>query len=252
MQTIGERLEEARKRRGISLREAAEATKIRADYLQNFEGNTFDIGLPEIYVRGFLRNYAEYLKVDSKKVLSDYSVAVNGGDVRSREPAREHFGRLDLGGPSQDTDTDPPVVAPSMPPPMPEAPRIQGNGLMIASIVGGVVVLGILLVFALSSLFGGRDEPPSRTNAPTLQAPTVAQREFTLIGRNGPVTVTVVQMSDGQTIFSGTLQPGERRSVLRSGDVRISVDVGTNLLLERGGQRFQMSDPGRHSTIFPE
>ena len=34
MQTIGERLEEARKKRGLSLREAAEATKIRGDYLQ--------------------------------------------------------------------------------------------------------------------------------------------------------------------------------------------------------------------------
>ncbi len=58
MQTIGERLEEARKKKGISLREAAEATKIRGDYLQKFEGNHFDIGLTEIYVRGFLRTYA--------------------------------------------------------------------------------------------------------------------------------------------------------------------------------------------------
>ena len=43
MQTIGERLEEARKRKGISIREAAENTKIRGDYLQKFEANTFDI-----------------------------------------------------------------------------------------------------------------------------------------------------------------------------------------------------------------
>ena len=34
MQSIGERLEEARKRKGISLREAAEATKIRSDFLR--------------------------------------------------------------------------------------------------------------------------------------------------------------------------------------------------------------------------
>ena len=32
MQTIGERLEEARKRKGISIREASEATKIRSEY----------------------------------------------------------------------------------------------------------------------------------------------------------------------------------------------------------------------------
>ena len=63
MQSIGERLEEARKKKGISIREAAEATKIRGDYLQQFENNRFDINLTEIYVRGFLRAYALYLKL---------------------------------------------------------------------------------------------------------------------------------------------------------------------------------------------
>ena len=63
MQTIGERLEEARKRKGISIREAAEATKIRGDYLQKFESNQFDLNLAEIYVRGFLRGYAQFLKL---------------------------------------------------------------------------------------------------------------------------------------------------------------------------------------------
>jgi len=52
MQTIGERLEEARKRKGISIREASEATKIRSEYLHKFESNSLDINLPEIYIRG--------------------------------------------------------------------------------------------------------------------------------------------------------------------------------------------------------
>ena len=42
MQSIGERLEEARKRKGISLREAAEATKIRSDFLGYIEQNKMD------------------------------------------------------------------------------------------------------------------------------------------------------------------------------------------------------------------
>ena len=41
MQSIGERLEEARKRNGITVREAAAATKIRGDYINSFESNTF-------------------------------------------------------------------------------------------------------------------------------------------------------------------------------------------------------------------
>ena len=47
MQSIGEKIEEARKRKGISLREAAEATKIRSDFLTHIEKNEFDYDLPK-------------------------------------------------------------------------------------------------------------------------------------------------------------------------------------------------------------
>src|SRR3954463_16685096 len=95
MQTIGERLEEARKKKGISIREAAEATKIRGDYLQKFESNHFDIGLTEIYTRGFLRTYANFLKVPSDRLLNDYS-ALGRGEARPRTPRREVYGSMDI------------------------------------------------------------------------------------------------------------------------------------------------------------
>ena len=94
MQTIGERLEEARKKKGISIREAAEATKIRGDYLQKFESNHFDIGLTEIYTRGFLRNYASFLKLPAERILNDYA-ALGRGELRPRQPSREIYGRID-------------------------------------------------------------------------------------------------------------------------------------------------------------
>ncbi|MEO7411879.1 MAG: helix-turn-helix domain-containing protein, partial [Opitutaceae bacterium] len=95
MQTIGERLEEARKKKGISIREAAEATKIRGDYLQQFESNHFDIGLTEIYTRGFLRTYANFLKVPADRLLNDYA-ALGRGEARPRTPNREVYGRMDI------------------------------------------------------------------------------------------------------------------------------------------------------------
>src|SRR5580692_1810475 len=97
MQTIGERLEEARKRKGISLREAAEATKIRGDYLLKFESNQYDLNLPEIYVRGFLRTYAGFLKLSVDKITADFT-ALGHPAARSgpRMPSREIYGRMDL------------------------------------------------------------------------------------------------------------------------------------------------------------
>src|SRR5476651_2615498 len=95
MQTIGERFEEARKKKGISIREAAEATKIRGDYLQKFESNHFDIGLTEIYTRGFLRNYANFLKVPADRLLADFA-ALGLAEPRPRQPSREVYGRMDI------------------------------------------------------------------------------------------------------------------------------------------------------------
>lgn len=72
MYNIGEQLEEARKQKGLSIRDASESTKIRGEYLENFEANNFNIDLPEIYTRGFLRNYARFLKLDGQEILAQY------------------------------------------------------------------------------------------------------------------------------------------------------------------------------------
>src|SRR5688500_3482324 len=117
MQPIGERLEEGRKKKGISIREAAEATKIRGDYLQKFEGNHFDIGLTEIYTRGFLRTYSNYLKLPADRIINDYA-ALGRGDVRPRQPAREVYGRMDISVATTETGEQP-----STPPPTESAPE---------------------------------------------------------------------------------------------------------------------------------
>lgn len=94
---IGERLEEARKRKGVSIREVAEATKIRGDYLLAMEDNSFDIPLPDIYIRGFLRNYARFLHLDTTKVLTDYEALVLGKANRTAASAVRASGQNSLG-----------------------------------------------------------------------------------------------------------------------------------------------------------
>src|SRR5215212_5744403 len=130
MQTIGERLEEARKKKGISIREAAEATKIRGDYLQKFESNHFDIGLTEIYTRGFLRTYANYLKLPADRLLNDYA-ALGRGDIRPRQPNREVYGRMDISVATVeagDRTTPPPEAPPPEPSPANRGPQRSRTG----------------------------------------------------------------------------------------------------------------------------
>ena len=96
MQSIGERLEEARKRKGISLREAAEATKIRSDFLGHIEQNKMDFSLPEIYKRGFLKNYARYLKLDYDKIMTDYNAQQLSKSRLGKKAGSEWFGQLEV------------------------------------------------------------------------------------------------------------------------------------------------------------
>jgi transcriptional regulator with XRE-family HTH domain len=96
MQSIGERLEEARKRKGISLREAAEATKIRSDFLGFIEQNKMDFDLPEIYKRGFLKNYARYLKLDVDKIMTDYNAQQLSNSRLGKKGGTEWFGQMEV------------------------------------------------------------------------------------------------------------------------------------------------------------
>ena len=95
MQTIGERLEEARKRLGMSLREVSEATKIRQDYLQQMENGSFAFSLPDVYKRGFLKIYARHLKLDAEKLATDFNAQ---SLATSRMARRDHLGRVELPG----------------------------------------------------------------------------------------------------------------------------------------------------------
>jgi len=67
---IGETLKEARKARGLSLEEVAEKTKIRPRYLEAIEVENFDLLPGQIYVRGFIRNYARFLGLNPEPLVA--------------------------------------------------------------------------------------------------------------------------------------------------------------------------------------
>src|SRR4051812_7687242 len=193
MQTIGERLEEARKKKGISIREAAEATKIRGDYLQKFESNHFDIGLTEIYTRGFLRTYANFLKVPADRLLNDYA-ALGRGEARPRTPNREVYGRMDISVSTAGEASDR-AAPPSEEPATPEAPRPQPryprgssslpSGPDPAQVFkylkwAGAAAVFIALVFLAKSLFSGGDSKTPISNAPIAATPVPEKKIVTI------------------------------------------------------------------------
>jgi cytoskeleton protein RodZ len=82
--TIGAYLRAVRRRRRISIERAAEDTKIRAAFLMRMESDEFDFLAPA-YVRGFLRSYARYLRVEPGPLLEDFDNRYGGGRVESSQ-----------------------------------------------------------------------------------------------------------------------------------------------------------------------
>jgi transcriptional regulator with XRE-family HTH domain len=257
MQTIGERLEEARKKKGISIREAAEATKIRGDYLQKFESNHFDIGLTEIYTRGFLRTYANFLQLPADRILNDYA-ALGRGDVRPRQPNREIYGRMDISISTAENAERATPPAEAAPEPAPAAreraahrPR-SGSSLPTgpdpATVFkylkwGGGAVVVILLIVVINAMFSGRRSPSAsepRSSSVVSRGPTI-----TLIALR-PVQVVVSRKRspedvEGEPYFTATLAAGESRPVARPGAVYIEAKPLENLDFEINGKRYNLA-----------
>jgi len=73
-ETVGEILLAARERKGRSLEEASEDTRIAVKNLEYLETDNFEALPAKVYVRGFLRTYASYLDLDVEYLLNKYEV----------------------------------------------------------------------------------------------------------------------------------------------------------------------------------
>ena len=72
MSGIGELLKEERIKRGWTIADVHEATKISMSNLMALEDENFDTFANKVYARAFLRDYANYLGLDSAQLLQTY------------------------------------------------------------------------------------------------------------------------------------------------------------------------------------
>jgi transcriptional regulator with XRE-family HTH domain len=68
MEKIGDILKRKRLEENISLEKAAEETMIASRYLDALENSNFTFFPGDVYAKGFLKRYAEYLKIEEEKI----------------------------------------------------------------------------------------------------------------------------------------------------------------------------------------
>jgi transcriptional regulator with XRE-family HTH domain len=91
MASLGQEFKKERERKGISLRDIAEATKINLRFLSALEEDQYELLPGRFFTRGIVRSYAKYLGLDENAALSQ----LEGGDQpRETEKEPEHPERV--------------------------------------------------------------------------------------------------------------------------------------------------------------
>lgn len=100
---LGEELKAARESKDISLQQIFNKTRIDMKFLQAIEDGNFEI-MPDVYIRAFIREYANSVDLDSDTVLRKYEIAKEGREIgeddiqeierekaEKQEPAKKEF-----------------------------------------------------------------------------------------------------------------------------------------------------------------
>lgn len=74
MPSVGSQLSAARERLQLSVRDVANATNIKSDHIRAMEAGDWGVFSAPVYVKGFVRTYAQHLKMDVPVVLRELDV----------------------------------------------------------------------------------------------------------------------------------------------------------------------------------
>jgi len=77
MQTVGELLRNEREKKGLSIKEIENAISIRTIYINAIEEGNYKLVPGEVYLKGFIRNYANYLNLNGQEMVDLYRQSQN-------------------------------------------------------------------------------------------------------------------------------------------------------------------------------
>jgi len=86
MSTVAEQLRAAREAQNLTVHQVAEITKIRTDHIRALEEGNFNIFSATVYIRGFVRTYANLLKLEVPKIMTSLDEELRQTDNFSAPP----------------------------------------------------------------------------------------------------------------------------------------------------------------------
>ena len=150
----------------IDINEVETRTKIRAKYLRAIENEEWGLLPGDVYVKSFLRTYADYLGLDSRQLIDDYKRRYerpSDHELRQIAPLARERDRRERG-----------LRAPRVPraPRPPRAPRRSGGPIIPPwALIGAVLVAIVVALY-----FVGNHKGSSTTSSTPTQARTTPHK----------------------------------------------------------------------------
>lgn len=251
---------------GISVRDAADATKLRADIIENMESGEFNYKLPEIYKRGFLRIYAAFLKLDADAILDEYAMASRaaGGDDRRRVNILSRMATVasNVSTSAQKEFAPPPSETESRFESFDSAeeeresdtPDNSQKFVKMAVVFGAVILAAVVIILAVST-FAKRapeENPDISINGniatqPVSSAANAAMNEvsapelklaLTALADTYVLVYQDIKTNDGkhpEPLYTGAMQAGERREFTSGVPLMVKLTDAERIKMERNG-----------------
>ena len=250
MPEVGHILRKAREDKGIDLKEVERALKIRYKFLVAFEKDQAIPELSDIYIKGFLRCYADYLELDADRIVQAFG---NGPQPAQTVPAYQPKVAPSFSAFSSKKSPDEPKKPQTRTLAIASAAMVVVAFIVIAAIIMArnassqsaaeataawaltrVVEVSETMSDTLSSQVASKVTPsptarPTRTPTPTSTStvtltPTPEFYTGVNIELIAKSKAWVQIRVDGNKVFEGTFEPGMRRSW--RGEDRVEVRCG--------------------------
>jgi cytoskeletal protein RodZ len=86
MPTVAEQLRAAREAKKLTVQQVADATKIRTDHIRALEEGNFAAFSAPVYIRGSVKNYSMFLKLDLPQIAAALDAELKGTEKFSEPP----------------------------------------------------------------------------------------------------------------------------------------------------------------------
>lgn len=247
---IGDLLRAEREKQGLSIKDIEKGTSIRSLYIDAIEKGEYKKLPGDVYAKGFIRNYANFLKMDANQAVHQYNEENHPEKIAAEEAtkaAEEQSKEVPVRTAKRVSTSYPSRQEPAATPTLEE--RVARSNHRQTLMLGLVVV--VILAVGGYFLFGSSEEKaekPAQTKV-TTSAKTQPKQEAPKKAAPAPKQYTDAEVTakfsdrcwvsvkaDGKTLFEGTIEKGETKNWKAQKELKITAGNAGAVTVSFNGQ----------------